>query len=251
MNSLVITQPMYIPWKGIIEQLRLSDIFVYYDDVQLPKGGGKGRSFETRVQLKTPNGWKWLSIPIDRSKGGYLLIRDAKFANNEWRESHIGSLQMNYRTAPFFQEVWSQLIEKIYSFTTNFLSEFNINTINCILDYLKIKRPFFLSSDLGINTQLRKSERVLAICEYFSATHYITGWGARNYIDHELFDKNGIEIRYMDYNLDEYPQLWLPFNPFVSILDLLFNAGPNSINYLKSSTMDWRKFLKSHDLDPA
>ncbi|NUO03609.1 MAG: WbqC family protein, partial [Saprospiraceae bacterium] len=55
--------------------------FVFYDDVQLPLGGGKGRGFITRVQIKADEGFRWLSLPVRRSHQGKQLIADAVFAH--------------------------------------------------------------------------------------------------------------------------------------------------------------------------
>lgn len=244
MNTLMITQPMYLPWRGIFEQINLCDVFLYYDDVKWSKG-----SFESRVQIKTPDGWKWLSAPIDKSSGSHILIKDIKFAQNDWRKTHLEILRLNYRKALFFDMVWSELIEKIYSFKTDYLSEFNINSMLSIFEYMGINKKFYISSELSIATELKKSERVLAICKYFAATVYLTGWGARNYIDHVEFEKNQIEIKYMDYNLNEYSQLNGTFNPYVSIVDLLFNIGPNCLQYFKSTTVNWRDFLEKQNKD--
>ena len=49
MKKIVISQPMLFPWIGIFEQIKLSDVYVHYDDAQLPQG----RSFINRVQIKT------------------------------------------------------------------------------------------------------------------------------------------------------------------------------------------------------
>ena len=62
-KTVVISQPMFFPWVGIFEQIRLADIFVHFDDVQLPWGS----SFINRVQIKTKDGIKWLTIPIRKT----------------------------------------------------------------------------------------------------------------------------------------------------------------------------------------
>ena len=51
-RTLVVSQPMFLPWVGLFEQVRLADVFIHYDDVQLPQGG----NFMSRVQLKTASG---------------------------------------------------------------------------------------------------------------------------------------------------------------------------------------------------
>src|SRR5687767_4046334 len=105
MTTLVVSQPMFLPWRGIFEQMRLCDVFVFYDDVQLPLG----RSFTTRVQVKTASGPTWLSLPVARSGRGLQSIRDAHLADQSWRARHLGILRQAYREAPAFDAVWADV----------------------------------------------------------------------------------------------------------------------------------------------
>jgi hypothetical protein len=87
------------------------------------------------------------------------------------------------------------------------------------------------SSELaGIDGQ--KTERLIQILQAVGAVHYISGPSARDYIEQEKFDAAGITVEYMEYNYPEYPQLYPPFDPYVSILDLLFMTGPEASNYI-------------------
>ncbi len=236
MSGLVLTQPMYLPWRGLFDQMRLSNVFVYYDDVQLPKGGGKkGRGFITRVQVKRLDGESmWLSLPISRSNSGFQLIKDAKFADQAWRRKHLATFKNHYVGTPFFDEVYFDLLTGIYDFRTDFLSQFCINGMSRIAGYLGIHRELQLSSDIGIPGDRSASQRVLDHCLYFGVKRYITGHGALNYLDHALFERAGVEVWYMEYSLSPYPQVAGDFNPYVSIIDLLFNVGQEAPRYLDS-----------------
>ena len=61
----MISQPMYFPWVGMLEQMRLADVFVHLDDAQYSKGG-----FLNRVQVKTQQGSSWITVPLEESKLG-------------------------------------------------------------------------------------------------------------------------------------------------------------------------------------
>lgn len=240
MTRIAISQPMYLPWRGIFEQIKLCDVFVFYDNVQLPKGGGRGRSFITRVQIKTEKGWEWLSIPIKRSEKGLQLIKDACFANPPWKNKHLLKIKRAYERAPFFQEIYESLVLPIYDHETEYLSEFCINSMKMLCDYLDLHPLFYISSDLNIPLSKDASQRVLDICLHFKASEYITGHGAKNYINYEIFEKENIAIKYMEYKLTPYPQLHGEFNPYVSVIDLLFNVGKESHLYLDSTATYWR-----------
>ena len=113
MRKLVLSQPMFLPWRGMFEQIKLCDVFVFYDNVQLPMGGGKGRGFTTRVQLKTQSGVHWLSVPIRRTKQREQLIQDSFFVDLRWRRKHVASIRQAYSRTPFFEEVFEAVVKSL------------------------------------------------------------------------------------------------------------------------------------------
>lgn len=237
---VVISQPMYLPWRGLFEQINRSDIFVYYDDVQLPKGGGKGRGFITRVQIKTENGWKWLSVPVVRADQGYQSIKDTRLLHQSWRKSHLDAIHGAYANAPYYEMIREELLNPIYAFPTDFLCEFSIHAIRICCDYLGLHPEFHLSSELHIPKTDNASRRVLDICLHFNATEYISGLGGLRYLDHDLFDKQHIQVKYMQYDNTPYNQSHGEFNPYVSVVDLLCCHGRESSSYLTSNAVSWQ-----------
>jgi hypothetical protein len=73
---------------------------------------------------------------------------------------------------------------------------------------------------------------LLTILTRLGATHYVSGPSARDYIHLEQFAAAGISVEFMSYEYPEYPQLFGPFEPAVSILDLLFNTGPDAAKFI-------------------
>jgi WbqC-like protein family len=242
-HGLVLSQPMFLPWLGIFEQARLGRRFIFYDDVQLPHGGGKGRSFVTRVQIKTARGVEWLSLPVLRAREGLQLISEARIAGNDWRKSHLGKIREAYKSAPHFEEIFETLVVPIYGFETEKLGAFCIHATNKIFGLLKLAPIIGVSSELGIARDSASSERVLAFCTHFGENRYISGLGAMRYMDYELFERSNVQIYYMKYNLGKYPQLHGEFTPFVSVLDPLFCVGPiGTARLLNSQAVYWKKW---------
>ncbi|MBL1210714.1 WbqC family protein [Geminocystis sp. GBBB08] len=238
MKKIVISQPMFFPWIGLFEQIKLADIYVHYDDVQFSKG-----SFTNRVQIKTKNGFKWLTIPLKDIKLGQI-IRDVKVCHkNNWREQHIKFLSQNYFKAPYQQDMLD-LVNKVYSQHTDMLVDLTIASLNEVCRYFNLKQPdhFLYSSNLNIGG--KSSQRVVNIVKYLQGNIYITGHGASNYLDHQLFEREGIRVEYMNYQKISYPQLYGEFTPYVSILDLIANVGRKGTKYIDSSTTYWRDFIK-------
>jgi hypothetical protein len=232
---------MLMPWRGMFEQVRLCEHFVFYDDVQLPLGGGRGRSFITRVQIKTSKGVDWLSIPVLRSGKGEQLINEASFLNLDWKREHLGKIEQAYRASPYFDLIYASIIKPIYQLETESLSEFCINSMKKIWGALGFSPRTYLSSELGVSRELNASARVLEICKRLGADHYISGLGAMNYIDYSIFEKSDVQIKYMDYQFQPYPQMHGLFTPFVSIIDMLCNIGTvATTEQLTSKAVYWK-----------
>lgn len=244
---LVISQPMLMPWRGMFEQIRLSDTFVFYDDVQLPLG----RSFTTRVQIKTEQGVAWLSLPVERSGKGKQLINDAHFAHLDWKDAHLGKIDQAYRTAPHFELIRETVVRPIYAFETDSLSDFCIHSTRILCEAFGLAPRTLLSSEMGIEPDVRSNARLLAICKLIGASSYITGLGAMNYIDYDAFDQAGVRIEYMDYQPVVYPQLHGPFTPYVSAIDMLFNVGPEAANLLSPRAVYWKDWPAMIDGRPV
>ena len=225
-KKVAIIQSNYIPWKGYFDFIASVDEFILFDDVQFTR-----RDWRNRNIIKTPQGPKWLTIPV-LSKGNYnQRINEVITENNDWTSVHWKTIDLNYKRAKYYDEI-SQLLEPLYSTRENFLSEINFNFISAICNYLKIKTKISRSSDYKIHEG--KTNRLANLCYQTGACEYVSGPAAKAYLEENLFADANIKVTFFDYtNYPEYPQLWSNFIHNVSIIDLLFNCGPNSRNYMK------------------
>lgn len=234
-RALVVSQPMFLPWVGLFEQVRLADVFIHYDDVQLPQG----RSFMSRVQLKSANGVSWLTVPIDHTTSGKLLNEVVMLKPEDWRDKHLRTIRHAYAKRPYFNLMF-ELVEKIYSQPTDHLAEFNIKAIEQIAQWLDLAPQFMRSSAMGIEGA--STDRLVDLCEAVNCDVYVTGHGALNYLNHQQFDDKGISVRYMDYKRVPYEQGHGEFTPYVSILDAMANCGERTRDLLCSDAIYWRDF---------
>lgn len=232
--KIAISQPMYMPWFGIFEQIRAVDVFVHYDDVQLPQTSG----FITRVQIKTVAGIDWLVIPISHANGHFVPINESVVASDKWRKKHLTKLRCAYGKAPFFREMFD-LAEAIIFNDSNNLAAINQAGLEMICRYLGINKEFVASSTLSCAG--KKTDRLIEICNHFKADTYITGWGAKEYLEHERFEALGINVQYPDYKCLPYAQLHGEFTPYVSILDMIAHCGKSAVEYFDTVFIDWRK----------
>jgi len=192
------------------------------------------RGWRNRNQIKTPKGRQWLTIPVN-SRGAQtenIPINQIRIVwDNPWSQNHLKALQHSYSKAPHFSQYVS-LLEKFYQRRDEFLADLTIDfTIALTNELGNTHTRFMRSSEIaGIDGQ--KTDRLVQILQTVGATHYISGPSARDYIEKEKFDSAGITLEYMEYNYPEYPQLYPPFDPYVSILDLFFMTGPEAPHYI-------------------
>jgi hypothetical protein len=236
--KVVISQPMFIPWIGLFEQIRLADIYVHYDDVQLPNG----RSFIYRVQIKMKDGIKWLSAPVERKSRTQLINQSYFSRTSSWQKQHLTKLHHSYCNAPFYEKMFN-IAKSIYNLNTFNVAEFNIQTIEYISNWLGLKTHFLRSSSLNIGG--KSTERLVAICNKLKADTYITGHGAKNYLNYSLFEEKSIDVKFMAYKKQQYNQLHGEFSPYVSILDAIANCGEKTSALLCSSALPWKEFLNA------
>ncbi len=222
-----VHQPNYLPWLGYFYKMNRCDVFVYLDDVQFPRG----RSFANRNRIKTPNGEVYLNIPIKHSHGhhGKLKYTEIEFAADNWKAKHLKTLEMNYKRAPHFEEIFARYESALLPGGN--LVEVNIRLIETFADYLEITsqrvRLSEMSGEFG-----QKSDLIAAIGQALGANVYLSGEGARDYNDEELLRQRGIRLAYAAFAHPVYPQLWGEFVPQLSILDVLFNCGPGTKAFL-------------------
>jgi hypothetical protein len=224
----VILQPSYIPWRGYFHQIYKADVFVFYDDVQYDKHGWRNRN-----RIKTHQGLRWLTIPVlsrqapvEHTPINQILIDQRQ----PWNRKHWMTLAQSYAGAPCFSR-YAEFLEAFYRHPPPYLSDFTIDLTVALARQLGIEHTRFLrSSELSVAGT--KTERLVQILSRLGADHYISGPAAKSYIDASQFTAAGIQLEYMEYNYPEYAQLYPPYDPQVSVLDLMFMKGPQALSYI-------------------
>lgn len=217
---LAIHQPNYLPWPGYFFKMAQSDIFIILDSVQFPRGS----SVANRNLIKTPQGTQMLTVPVQR-QGLNLQRYDEVLVSPGWKNKHLKSIKLNYAKAPYFTELFQQL-DKILQ-DSGHLLDINVGFIKLVYDLLKLETKLVFLSCLPEFLDLHKTELIVTLCRYFSADCYLSGHGGYAYNQPELFEKNGLKLEYLNYQPTTYPQLWGSFIPNLSIVDMLFNCGPD------------------------
>lgn len=231
--NVVILQPSYIPWRGYFDQIRRADLFIFYDDIQYDKHGWRNRN-----QIKTHQGKQWLTIPVhSRGVTSGTPIKDVRIDwSKPWTKTHLKSLTVSYSKAPHFKK-YLRMLESIFERRDEFLADFTIATSILLARELGFISTRFIRSSELLNIDGQKTDRVVNVLKKVGAVHYICGPSASSYMEPEKFDEAGITFEYMEYNYPEYQQLYPPYDPFVTILDLMFMMGPQSGEFFSQTTI--------------
>lgn len=226
---VAIIQSSYIPWKGYFDLIHAVDRLVFLDDVQFTT-----RDWRTRNRIKGPAAPQWLSIPAGSRTD--RLICDVRLEDAAWQRKHWSSIHHCYSKTPFYKAYRDRLAEIYLAKPWQSLSDFNQHFTRSIAQWLGIATEFRDSREFQVDG--KRQHRLINLLLNMGATHYVSGPSARGYIDPIGFAEAGLTLSYHDYpTYPEYPQLHPPFEHAVSIIDLLFNAGPKASHYI----WGWRK----------
>lgn len=221
--KIAIHQPNFMPWLGYFYKMAQADVFVILNNVQYEKNG-----YTNRVKIKTAQGAIWLTLPIQRQFP--QTIQQIKLANfSQIKEKILKTIAQNYTKAPYFDDLFPQL-KKIFSRDWQYLADLNLRLLKLLKRKLGIKTKLVTASQFKING--KADDLLIELCQALSAKTYISGSGGSKYQDENKFKKSGLKLEYCDFNHPTYQQLYPPFIPGLSVIDLLFNHGPASAEIL-------------------
>ena len=231
-NSLVklaASQPTYLPWYGYFALIDYVDEFVFLENIQFNK-----RSWQQRNKILNNQKEIYLTMPV-RSKGKFSQkILDVEIDNfKKSKKKHIDLIESSYQKSKYFLNYFED-IKNIYKKDFVKLSDLNKVLILYFCKVLDINTN--LSTDTEFNLKTKKSEYLRDICLLKKSNEYITTIGSKNYIgDVRYFTNTKIKIDYYDFKDLKYTQLSNKFSSKLSIIDLIFNMGPDTINYLRKN----------------
>lgn len=230
-KTVVIHQPDFVPYLGFFHRFLYADLYLVLDHVQFVNG--TSRAWTHRDKIKTPKGAQWLSLSVKNAPRNTPINRVKLSEGVNWRSRNLQMLEENYRNAPFFKEVIPHL-KNLYDQPVSLLVEFNLRAIGMLMDLLDVRIPMVLSSELF--PQGKKNELLIDLLRKVGATHYLSGIGARDYLEEPGFNDAGIKVMWQNFSHPVYPQLFGEFVPYMSSLDLLFNCGIDGARQVLRST---------------
>ena len=239
MKVCAIMQPTYLPWLGYFDLLDQADVFVLLDDVQFSK-----QSWQQRNRIKTPDGLSWLTVPI-RAKGrsSQCIVEVEIVDTVAFPRDHLRSIEFNYRRTSHYAGMEAAFAEALVAAAEpRRLAELNTSMIAWLAERLGIERELVRSSRLA--TEGRRGERLASICCAVGATTYLTPPGSVDYLqeEREVFAAAGIDVVVHAYEHPIYAQAFPPYQPYASVVDALFNLGPEgAATCVRSGRRPWSR----------
>jgi len=221
--KLAIHQPNYLPWPGYFHKMESADVFLILDNVQYVK-----LEYDNRCKIKTPECEQWMTVPVATHNLG-TLINKVTLADGAdiWRYNWK-ALENNYSKSPFFNDYKDELIE-IYGKKWDRLIDLNLKLIKTVRNWLGIETPLKLASEHPARS-LNGTELLISYCQELGVDVYLSGAGGKNYLEQEQFENNNIKLEFQDFTPIVYPQRFGDFIPNLSVIDLLFNCGKESLS---------------------
>jgi len=221
---ITIHQPEHLPWAGFFHKISDVDTVVILDSVQFRKN-----YFQNRNKIRSSDGWSWITVPVYRRLD--TLIKDVTIVMNQyWQRKWIDSIYHAYKKATYFEEYFDRLAAEINK-NEEKLSLLNFALIKIIGEWLGIKTDFIFSSQLDVKG--KGNELILDICKSLNATTYLSGVSGKEYLSLDDFTRGDIRVEFQEFYHPIYSQLYEPFIPCMSIIDILFNYGKKSLEIVK------------------
>ena len=222
---LTAHQPTYLPWLGLFDKIASADTYVSFNQAQY-----EPRGWHNRNLIKTPKGSQWLTVPVLKSGHREVPMSEIKINNQlGWQRKHWRSITLNYKKARYFEEI-SSILKPFYNEEWETLVELNEAMLRTFLDILGIEVDFKYASDYKFKGE--NSALVADMCRQLGASEYIFGEQGVDYADPKDF--GDIFTSFQEYRHPIYPQIHGDFISYLSIVDLLMNCGPASLEILKT-----------------
>lgn len=226
---LTAHQPVYLPWLGLFHKIALADRYCVFDIAQY-----QTKDFNNRNKIKTNAGPIWLTVPVESKQHFDKRIADVRIINNGWSRKHLKSIELAYRKAPYFDQYFGDL-HALLTQEFDLLTELNTQMLQLLLRQLGISTPIVRATQYDFEG--KKSDLVLNMCLRLGADIYVFGALGRDYADVDAFLRAGVTPYFQDYKHPAYRQLHGPFEPYMSVIDLIYNEGPASLDILMSGNV--------------
>jgi len=221
-----IHQPNFFPWLGYFDKMKQSDVFIFLDDVAYPKSGSGMGAWTNRVKVNIQGRAAWVTCPVQRMPG-IQPIKTVEIDNSQhWKKKLFKTLEINYKKAPEY--TWAMdFLTPLINHSSDNLAEYNIAAITAISLKLGIKTRYIRQSELFSEHELKSTALLINLAKSVEAATYLAGGGSQGYQQDDLFEKEGLDLRYQNFKPTSYGghAHWLAG---LSVIDYLMWIGADS-----------------------
>jgi hypothetical protein len=224
---IAVMQPYFLPYVGYYQLISEVDTFVITDSYQYEKN-----SWISRNRIINNGAVEFISLPI--RKGSHQLAIKDRYISREFSiEKFLKTIFHAYHKSHYYADFYP-VVKEIISYGNYNLNDYLINSLEIILNYLKIDINFISLSELDINYKLSPQEKIISICKELDAKIYVNLPGGRDLYDKPTFENENIELKFIHPNYSPYPQNLTnkiqdrTFEPNLSIIDMIFSDGPTN-----------------------
>jgi hypothetical protein len=202
----IIIHPTYFPSISHFAAMLQAEKITFEVEDNFQKQTNRNRTY-----IYSPNGLQLLNIPVKHSKGAHQKTKDIQIDSDfDWQKQHFKSLETAYRSSPFF-EFFEDDIRPLFEKKHKFLLDLNFETLDIVSHCLRIE------------------------LDYSSSSEYIQNVDPKLITDFRFLADGKKDIS----SFEKYKQVFddkYGFLNNLSILDLLFNEGKFTVDYLKKPT---------------
>jgi hypothetical protein len=215
-KKIAIMQPYFLPYIGYFQLISAVDSFVIYDQIKYTKKGWINRN-----RLLQNGEATTFSLPLAKASD-YLDINERQISESFEPAKFVAKIRGAYAGAPQRDAVM-ELVGEMCAFPDRNLFNFIQHSLKLCCDYLAIKTPLVVSSDVETNSRLNGQERVIGLCKDMNADRYVNPIGGTQLYQSEAFKEHGIRLNFLQPELVPYDQGSAEFVPGLSILDVMMH----------------------------
>ena len=225
MKVITIHQPEHLSYLGLFHKISMCDTLVLLDNVQYEKN-----YFQNRNRINTRDGEKYITVPVTNTHGP---INDVEIVTNYFDiqcKKNAKTIEAAYSRCKYWKK-YGEVFLNVYRYSkSKYLSNYNEALLSLILDILEIEVKIYRASE--IEAEGHKTDLLVDICRKLDADKYIAGKSGTDYLEMEKFS---IPVEFQNFVHPIYTQYGkTEFTPYMSVIDAIFNVGPEIMNIIKS-----------------
>lgn len=220
--KVAVMQPYFMPYLGYIKLIKEVDVFVFLDDVSFIK-----RGFVNRNAVLLDGCYKRFTLPVKNASIN-RAINEHQYVGDFNKFTRL--IYESYKSCPLY-DTYSDQLENLLDGEVVNVSSLNVKSLKWVSEVLSIEVEFLLASELMASRDLKGRDRIIEICHNLRADTYLNLPNGRKLYEKEYFKHFGLDVKFIESPGVVYEQFNNSgeFVPFLSVLDVMFNAEPKTI----------------------